>query len=91
VKNDRRTKLVPVVVCVCTLIATIKMNRNRSNEEPTIFAEKKSQQLMLSPYQSSLLLEQRIEQTFKLAHQKLASIYHFASQLEELIELIKFK
>lgn len=90
-KNDRRTKLVPIVVGVCTLIATIKIKRNQPNKQQTTFVQKRSQRLMLSPYQSALLFERRIEQSYKLANQKLASIYHFASQLEELIELIKFK
>lgn len=90
-KNDRRTKLVPIVVGVCTLIATIKKKRNRPSKQQTTFAQQNSQKMILKPYQSALLFEQKIDQTFKLADQKLASIYHFASQLEELIELIKFK
>lgn len=84
-------KIVPVIIGVSTVLAIVNTKRYPRNRQRINFIKQLNEQMIRSPYQSALLFEKRIEQTFKLVNQKVDSIYHFACQLEELIEQIKLE
>lgn len=84
-------KIVPVIVGVSTVLAVVKTKKYPRNRQRTNVVKQLKSQMFKYPYQSALLFENRIEQTFKLVTQKVDSIYNLACQLEELITQIKLK
>lgn len=90
-KRKHSPKIVPVVIGVSTVLAIVKRKKYPRDRQRTNSIKQLKAQMFKYPYQSALLFENRIEQTFKLVNQKVDSIYNFACQLEELMTQIKLK
>ncbi|BAM46734.1 hypothetical protein [Amphibacillus xylanus] len=86
-KKHRLIKWVPIVVGVCSGMLIVSKNRKGIKEQ----IKQLSNQVVKHPYQSAVQIERCLEQSFKVANQKLDSLYNGACQLEELIDQIKRK